>query len=76
MKKFVLTTVTADPNIEKNLNSSIYDEESMMQSDFKEFVKDLNLDQTLTMTSYGERFNEETKRLAAVRWTTTITRIA
>lgn len=76
MKKFVITTATADPRIENNHTSNIYDEESINGSDYKDLVKDLILDGTVIFASYHEKFDADNEKFTMVRWTTTITRIA
>ena len=77
MKKFVVTTATADERVKVRNISNIYNEETLLNSDYKEFIPS-ELHQTTIQVDkvLGINSTALAKSGEYIEWVTTITRIA
>lgn len=77
MKKFLVTTATADERVKVRNISNIYNEETLLNSDYKEFIPS-KLHQTTIQVDkvLGINCTELAESGEYIEWVTTITRIA
>lgn len=76
-KKFLVTTATADERVEHSKCTNIYDEETLLHSDYKKFLPKkmykttVQIDKVIGINSTPLANKDE-----QIEWVTTITRIA
>lgn len=77
MKQYLVTTATADKRVKNNKCTNIYDEETLLHSDYKNFLPKklykttIQIDTVLGINSTALAGKDE-----QIEWVTTITRIA